>query len=65
MMSVSKKATAKPPVAGRKRQDPHVTARLPEEMVRELDHLAHLGGITRSEAIRRLIEQALRAQPKI
>jgi predicted DNA-binding protein len=64
-MGLSKKAARRLPTAGRKGQEPHITARLPEEMIRELDRLAHLGGITRSEAIRRLIEQALRAEPRI
>jgi metal-responsive CopG/Arc/MetJ family transcriptional regulator len=33
-------------------------------MVRALDRVAHDSGVTRSEAIRRLVEQALAAQPK-
>jgi metal-responsive CopG/Arc/MetJ family transcriptional regulator len=43
--------------------EPAVTVELPEEMLQELDRLAHQERITRSEVIRRLIKQALAAQP--
>ena len=46
------------------RHDPHLTAKLPEEMMRALDRLAHDVGVTRSEIVRRLIEQALAVQPR-
>ena len=39
--------------------DPSVTVRLPEDMVRAIDRLAHRGSVSRSEALRRLVEQAL------
>jgi metal-responsive CopG/Arc/MetJ family transcriptional regulator len=45
-------------------REPAVTVELPEEMLRALDRLAHQERITRSEVIRRLIKQALAAQPK-
>jgi metal-responsive CopG/Arc/MetJ family transcriptional regulator len=44
--------------------EPAVTVELPEDMLRALDRLAHQERITRSEVIRRLIKQALAAQPK-
>jgi metal-responsive CopG/Arc/MetJ family transcriptional regulator len=45
--------------------EPAVTVELPEDMLRALDRLAHQERITRSEVIRRLIKQALAAQPKV
>ena len=50
--------------AARASADPAVTVRLPEHMVRALDRFAHHERITRSEVIRRLIEQAIAAQSK-
>jgi hypothetical protein len=49
------------PATGR---DPHITARLPEEMIRDLDRLAHQKGVTRSEILRDLVGPALAAKLK-
>ena len=46
------------PAGGR---DPHITARLPEEMIRDLDRLAHERRATRSEVLRDLLRPALDA----
>jgi len=45
------------PATGR---DPAVTARVPEKAVKMLDRWAKSEGITRGEAMRRLIEAGLR-----
>lgn len=49
------------PATGR---DPHVTARLPVDLVAEIEAWASMNQVSRSQAIRSLIEQALAAQPK-
>jgi Ribbon-helix-helix protein, copG family len=46
------------PASGR---DPHITARLPEDMIRDLDRLAHERRATRSEVLRDLLRPALDA----
>ena len=43
----------------RKVTEPAVTVRLPENMLRLIDRLAHQSLITRSDVIRRLVEKAL------
>jgi len=59
-----KEATMKSKKDARAAPDPAVKVRLPEEMLRALDRLAHEERITRSEVIRRLVKQALAAQQK-
>jgi hypothetical protein len=59
IMGSSKSASRKSlgrPATGR---DPAVTVRLPEEMLRAIDSLAHAERITRSEALRKLLEPVL------
>jgi metal-responsive CopG/Arc/MetJ family transcriptional regulator len=41
-----------------------VHIRLPEDMLAAIDELAATGGVSRSEAIRRLVELALKARGK-
>jgi hypothetical protein len=47
------------PATGR---DPHVTTRMPEEMISQIDDWAEANGLGRSEAIRRLVELGLKAK---
>src|SRR5580700_1184430 len=41
-------------------KDPFVGVRLPDEMIKALDHWAEKNATTRSEAIRRLVEEGLK-----
>jgi metal-responsive CopG/Arc/MetJ family transcriptional regulator len=41
-----------------------VAARLPVELIERIERWAHAKETSRSEAIRRLVEQGLAAQPK-
>ena len=45
-------------------QDPHFTARLPQEMVDAIEAWATAKGINRSEAVRRLVDLGLKANGK-
>jgi metal-responsive CopG/Arc/MetJ family transcriptional regulator len=49
------------PATGR---DPHLSLRLPEELLQAVEHHAEAVGETRSEAIRRLIEAGLKAKSR-
>jgi hypothetical protein len=49
------------PATGR---DPHVTARMPEAMVADVEAWAKANKIGRSEAIRRLVELGLKGKGK-
>ena len=58
-MDSSKSVSQKSPgrlAAGR---DPAVAVKLPEEMVRAIDRIAHAERITRSDALRKLLEPLL------
>jgi metal-responsive CopG/Arc/MetJ family transcriptional regulator len=57
-ISVTQKKRGRP-ATGR---DPHLTLRLPEELLKAVEHHAAATGETRSEAIRRLIEAGLEAK---
>jgi metal-responsive CopG/Arc/MetJ family transcriptional regulator len=46
----------RPPTGGR---DPILSVRLPKELIKRIDKWAKLNDVTRSEAVRRLIEHAL------
>ncbi|WP_074447978.1 MULTISPECIES: ribbon-helix-helix domain-containing protein [Bradyrhizobium] len=49
------------PATGR---DPHVTARLPQNLIDAIEVWAFKNGSSRSEAIRRLVEIGLKAKTK-
>jgi hypothetical protein len=53
-----KKARGRPA----KGKDPHVTARMPNELIVRLETWAMSHDTTRSEAIRRLVERGLKAK---
>ena len=55
----TQKRKARPPCYGK---DPHVTTRMPAEMIVEVDAWAASNEIGRSEAIRRLVELGLKAK---
>ncbi len=63
MMRKSIKVTPKKrrgrPATGK---DPHVTARMPTELVKQIELWASANDTTRSEAIRRLVERGLKAK---
>jgi metal-responsive CopG/Arc/MetJ family transcriptional regulator len=46
----------------RRTTDPVLSVELPENLIRAIDRLAHQGRITRSEVIRRLVENGLAAE---
>jgi hypothetical protein len=45
-------------------KDPHIAARMPPELIAEVEAWASANGATRSEAIRRLVAIGLRAKTK-
>jgi Ribbon-helix-helix protein, copG family len=45
--------------------DPLIGVRLPPDMIKALDAWAKAQGLTRSAALRTMIEQALAAEPKV
>ena len=61
-----KKSIKVPPKTSRGRpatgKDPHVTHRMPEAMIAEVDAWAAVHETSRSEAIRRLVELGLKAK---
>jgi hypothetical protein len=58
-IKVASKRRGRPPSGGR---DPGVHIRLPEEMLAAVDALSKLDDISRSEAIRRLVDLGLKAK---
>jgi hypothetical protein len=58
MAAPKKKPRGRPPSGGR---DPTYGIRLPDEMVEAIDDWAKKKGVTRSEAIRSMIENELKA----
>jgi Arc/MetJ-type ribon-helix-helix transcriptional regulator len=60
VLVTSKKKRGRP-ATGR---DPHVTARLPQDLIDGIERWADLNGVSRSEAIRRLIELSLKSKSK-
>jgi hypothetical protein len=58
-ISVTPKKKRGRPATGR---DPHVTARLPQDLIDAIERWAEKGGASRSEAIRRLVEIGLKAK---
>ena len=54
-----KKKRGRPPTGGR---DPHVAARMPSELIVQVDAWAVANDVVRSEAIRRLVELGLKAK---
>jgi hypothetical protein len=54
-----KKSRGRPPSGGR---DPHVTLRMPRELIAEADAWAAAHDTGRSEAIRRLVELGLKVK---
>ena len=55
-----KKARGRPATG----KDPHVTTRMPAELIAKMETWAAANGTTRSEAIRRLLELGLKAKAK-
>jgi len=55
-----KRGRGRPPTG----RDPVIPARFPKALIQEIDGFASKGETTRSEAIRRLVEQGLASQPK-
>jgi hypothetical protein len=53
---VAPKRRGRPPTGGR---DPLLAARVPQELINRIEKWARLNGISRSEAVRRLIEHSL------
>jgi len=49
------------PATGR---DPVISGRVPPELIKEMDAWAKQAGLTRSEALGRLIEAGLKRRPK-
>jgi predicted DNA binding CopG/RHH family protein len=60
-IKVASKKRGRPPSGGR---DPGVHIRLPEEMLTAIDAKSADEGISRSEAIRRMVELGLKAKGK-
>jgi Arc/MetJ-type ribon-helix-helix transcriptional regulator len=58
-ISVTPKKKRGRPATGR---DPHVTARLPQELIDAIELWAEKSSVSRSEAIRRLVEIGLKAR---
>ena len=58
-ISVTPKKKRGRPATGR---DPHVTARMPEDLIASIEAWAAKNGVDRSEAIRRLVELGLTAR---
>jgi hypothetical protein len=56
IMVMPKKRRGRPASGGR---DPQVVMRMPADIIKRVDQWAKLNDITRSEAIRRLVEHSL------
>lgn len=57
-ISVTRKRPGRPPTG----VDPHVTARLPKDLIDKLEDWAKVENLSRSEAIRRLLELGLKGK---
>jgi len=60
-IKVVPKRRGRPPSGGR---DPHMAARMPKELIAEVEAWAAANDTTRSNAIRRLVELGLKAKGK-